>query len=153
MTIDRFEGKYFFLSNFYPSPFVFKEGEDEFVAKTVEHYYQYMKTPSLEEGIGILEADTPAEAKRLGRLSYLREDWEDIKVEVMMTALREKFAIPELREKLLATGDAHLIEGNNWHDNYWGICTCPKCTAKDIVGKNVLGRCLMKIREEIKNDT
>ena len=153
MTITKFEGEYAFLSNFYPSPFVFKEGEDEFIAKTVEHYYQYMKTPSLEEGIEILDADTPAEAKRLGRLSYLRKDWEDIKVEVMMTALREKFAIPELKEKLLATGDAYLIEGNSWHDNYWGICICPKCTAKDMVGKNMLGRCLMKIREEIKNDT
>ena len=59
-----------------------------------------------------------------------------------------KFAIPELREKLLATKDAELIEGNWWHDNFWGNCLCSKC--KDIQGKNMLGKLLMKEREQIK---
>ena len=143
--IDRFEGEYFFLSNFYPSPFVFKEGEDEFIAKTVEHYFQYAKTPSMEEGIEILNATTPAKAKRLGRSCHLRKDWEIIKDDVMLFALREKFSNPEFRNKLLATGDEELVEGNWWKDTYWGVC--------EGVGQNKLGKLLMQVREEIRNDT
>ena len=146
--INKFEGEYFFLSNFYPSPIVIKDGEDEFIAKTVEHYFQYMKTPSMEEGIGILAANTPGEAKRLGRKCHLHKDWEQIKDEVMLTALRKKFTIPELKKKLIATGDKELIEGNLWHDCFWGVCHCNKCNHR---GKNHLGKLLMQVREELKN--
>ena len=143
--INKFDGEYAFLSNFYPSPIVIKDGEDEFVAKTVEHYFQYMKTPSMEEGIAILEAETPGQAKRLGRKCHLREDWEEVKDDVMLEALHEKFQYPELRAKLLATGNEELVEGNWWRDTYWGVC--------EGVGQNKLGQLLMKVREEIKNDT
>lgn len=146
--INKFDGEYAFLSNFHPSPIVFKEGNEEFVAKTVEHYFQYMKTASVEEGIKILSTPTPGEAKRLGRKCVLRKDWEEIKDVVMLEALRKKFAIPELKEKLLATGDECLEEGTWWHDNCWGNCYCEKC--KDIVGENRLGKILMKIREELR---
>lgn len=37
-----------------------------------------------------------------------------------------------------------IVEGNYWHDNYWGNCTCDKC--KNIEGQNKLGKILMKIR-------
>lgn len=146
--INKFDGKYAFLSNFYSSPFVFKEGNEEFIAKTVEHYFQYMKTASIEEGIEILSALTPGEAKHLGRKCTLCKDWEEIKDAVMSEALHKKFAIPELKEKLLATGSEYLEEGNWWHDNTWGNCYCEKC--KDIVGENRLGIILMRIREELK---
>jgi hypothetical protein len=47
-----------------------------------------------------------------------------LKVAVMQFLLRQKFyAIPELGRRLLGTGDATLIEGNTWHDNFWGRCT------------------------------
>ena len=68
----------------------------------------------------------------------------------MLDGLRYKFAIPELRDKLLATGDQYLEEGNSWHDNYWGNCDCPRC--KDTMGRNMLGQLLMQVREEIKNN-
>ena len=67
----------------------------------------------------------------------------------MYEILVEKFTIPELKEKLLATGDEYLEEGNYWHDNYWGNCHCEKCA--DITGQNKLGILLMKIREDIRN--
>ena len=64
-----------------------------------------------------------------------------------------KFQIPELRDKLLATGDANLVEGNTWHDNYWGICTCSKCINSPVVdGKNKLGTILMKVRDSIREE-
>ena len=46
----------------------------------------------------------------------------------------------------LATGGAVLVEGNTWHDNYWGCCTCSRCAGRR--GRNNLGRLLMKLRAE-----
>ena len=144
--IKFFEGKYAFLSNFYESPFEY-EGV---VYPTNEHFFQAMKTLDLEERKKIAAAKTPGKAKRLGRKVSLRPDWEEVKVGVMSLGLSLKFAIPELREALLATGDAELEEGNWWHDNIYGNCKCDRC--KEIEGKNMLGLILMKVREELKNE-
>jgi predicted NAD-dependent protein-ADP-ribosyltransferase YbiA (DUF1768 family) len=65
----------------------------------------------------------------------------------MMRGLRLKFQDPKLRAMLLATGNEELIEGNTWHDNTWGDCSCDAC--KDIEGKNMLGKLLMKVRDEL----
>lgn len=145
MVIDKFDGEYAFLSNFYPSKILYDDIEGWY-APTVEHAFQASKTRSVEEEIGILCASTPGKAKRFGRLCDLRPDWEEVKDDVMYRLLKEKFAIPELRYKLLATGDATLIEGTTWHDNYWGVCSCNKCNRR---GKNKLGELLMKIRKEL----
>ena len=67
----------------------------------------------------------------------------------MKFGLTEKFRIPELREKLLATGNEELVEGNTWHDNIWGNCSCDCC--KKIEGQNKLGKLLMQVREEIRS--
>jgi predicted NAD-dependent protein-ADP-ribosyltransferase YbiA (DUF1768 family) len=60
----------------------------------------------------------------------------------MRDLLRQKFAHPELRRLLLATGDAELVEGNTWGDRFWGVCAGR--------GQNHLGRLLMAIRAEIR---
>ena len=65
----------------------------------------------------------------------------------MEGGLRQKYAKDPLRQMLLDTGDAILIEGNFWHDNFFGSCTCPKCGNK---GQNNLGKLLMQIRDEMK---
>ena len=138
--INRFDGKYFFLSNFSPSPF----RVDYVLFPTMEHYFQANKADNQNDYLHIAYAPTPGEAKRLGRKIQLRSDWEEIKDEVMLTGLRKKFANPELRNLLLATGDEELIEGNYWGDTYWGVCNG--------VGQNKLGKLLMQVREEIKNN-
>ena len=147
MKINKFENEYAFLSNFFPSR-IFTPEQD--IAESVEHYFQAEKTNNYLEYIEVLHANTPGQAKRLGRKLTLRPDWEEVKDKVMYNALKQKFAIPELKKLLLATGDAELEEGTWWHDNYWGNCYCEKC--KNIQGKNMLGKLLMKIREEIKNE-
>ena len=99
----------------------------------------------------IRESKTALDATRRGRdrLTLVRYDWDEIKGEVMLPIVREKFKQnPDLAEKLLATGNAYLIEGNYWHDNYFGICTCKECHHKG-EGKNVLGRILMQVRDEL----
>ena len=138
--INRFDGKYFFLSNFSPSPFRI----DYVLFPTMEHYFQANKADNQNDYWHIAYAPTPGEAKRLGRKIQLRPDWEKIKDNVMLTGLRKKFADPELRSLLLSTGDEELIEGNYWGDTYWGVCNG--------VGQNKLGKLLMQVREEIKNN-
>ena len=147
--IDCFDGEYAFLSNFYPSQ-VEEDGGYHIVYPTIEHYFQAMKTKDEALRRKIAAAETPGKAKRLGRKLSLRADWEQIKDQVMYYAIKGKFEYPELREKLLATGDAVLEEGNTWHDNYWGNCHCEQC--KDIAGKNTLGRILMLVRKEIRDE-
>ena len=138
-TINEFKGEYAFLSNFYPSLIRFPH----FEIPTVEHLYQASKTRDIDEATKIIRAETPGLAKKLGGKVILREDWEEIKDSVMLEALRLKFAIPELKQKLLDTGNAYLIEGNWWGDKYWGVCRG--------AGQNKLGKLLMQVREEIKN--
>ena len=136
--IDKFEGEYAFLSNFYLS----KINDSYLDYPTVEHYFQAAKTLDLEKRAEIAAADTPGQAKRLGRKVALRPDWEEVKDQVMLEALRKKFSDDKLRSMLLATGEEYLIEGNTWGDKYWGVCGG--------IGLNHLGKLLMQVREEIK---
>ena len=86
---------------------------------------------------------TPNESKKLGRKVKLREDWEDVKVDIMYEIVKQKFIQnPDLKDKLIATGNAYLEEGNTWGDKVWGTVNGE--------GFNHLGFILMKIREELK---
>ena len=60
----------------------------------------------------------------------------------MRELLRQKFAHPDLRRLLLATGDAELVEGNTWGDTFWGTV--------DGKGENHLGKILTRIRTELQ---
>ena len=71
------------------------------------------------------------------------EDWEEVKDQIMYEICLAKFTQnEELKEKLLATGNEELVEGNTWHDTYWGVCNRR--------GKNKLGKILMRVRSELK---
>lgn len=62
-----------------------------------------------------------SEAKKAGRQLMLRKDWEAVKVGVMRELVFAKFnQNTALAEKLRATGDASLEEGNDWGDRTWG---------------------------------
>ena len=144
--IDFFDGEYAFLSNFYNASCIF---EEKFYP-TVEHAFQAAKSLDQAERDWIAAAGSPGLAKRLGRRVNLRSDWEKVKFDVMEECLRSKFADPVLKQKLLATGDEELVEGNYWHDNTYGNCSCEKC--KDIIGRNMLGNILMKLRTEFMEE-
>ena len=144
--IDFFDGEFAFLSNFYNASCIF-EGK---LYPTVEHAFQAAKSLDHAERDWIAAAGSPGLAKRLGRRVNLRSDWEKVKFDVMEECLRSKFADPVLKQKLLATGDEELVEGNYWHDNTYGNCSCEKC--KDIVGRNMLGNILMKLRTEFMEE-
>ena len=140
-AIKSFTGEYFFLSNFYPCKVKDKEGLE---FDSSEAYFQSMKTTDpiiRKQFVGL----TPDKSKRLGRKVELRPDWEEIKDDVMMEVLEQKFSQnPDLSKLLIETGDARLIEGNTWGDKYWGQVKGD--------GKNRLGFLLMLLRDKIKNN-
>ena len=139
-VIDSFRDEFDWLSNFFPCPVEF-EG---LTFGNTEAVFQAAKTLDMEERekfVGL----SPLIAKRKGRRVKLRSDWEAVKIEVMREVLRCKFSQnPELKAKLIATGDSELIEGNNWNDRFWGVCRGK--------GQNHLGRLLMELRAELKGE-
>ena len=151
------------FSNFYISPF--KVGYETY--KSVEHAFQSEKFADDIYKRIIIDVKTPAMAAFLGRQRInrrfnwqsklsdiieeykqqgviLREDWEDSKVEVMMKFLRAKFIQnQECRELLLSTGNRNLVEYTTC-DKFWGN------GGEKNNGKNMLGICLMNIRNELR---
>lgn len=142
--ISDFRGRYVFLSNFFDA----KVSYEGLIYQNAESAFQAAKALDAEERKKF--AALPAnEAKRLGRRVKLRPDWEKVKDSVMLDILRAKFARESnLAKLLLDTGDAPLVEGNCWHDNYWGACRCEKCFGKEHL--NRLGTLLEKVRGELQ---
>lgn len=112
--------------------------------KTTEAAYQAAKSLDQDTRELIRKAKSPYAAKKLGQSVKLRPDWEEVKVQVMRGLIRQKFENPFLRPLLTATSDAELIEGNHWHDRFWGVCGG--------IGQNWLGRLLMEVRDEINTE-
>lgn len=135
--IDSFRGEFFFLSNF-SNAVVQHDGE---VYPTVEHAYQAAKTLDPDWQSMIQNAIQPQYAKNLGRRAPVRPHWHEIRLEVMRSLVWKKFKHPDLRQKLLDTGDRPLIEVNTWGDKFWGVCHG--------AGENHLGLILMNVRERV----
>ena len=129
------------FSNFAPFP-VELDGK---TWPTSEHYFQAAKFPGTEHQAEILKARTAGIAARMGRDRGrpLRADWEEVKDGIMLTVVRAKFTQHEaLRQLLLGTGDAVLVE-HTYKDAYWG-------DGGDGSGKNMLGKVLMQVRDELR---
>ena len=112
---------------------------------TTEHYFQAQKFAGTEYMRRVRQAKTPGDAASLGRRRDfpLRRDWEQVKENVMLEALRAKFTQhPDLAEILLGTADAELIE-HTARDSYWG-------DGGDGSGRNRLGHLLMQLRDELR---
>ena len=144
--IGGFADEHFFLSNFSQDPTPWVAGATIAEYPTAEHAFQASKTFNVSERRRVFKAATPSAAKKAGRSLALRADWEAVKDDVMLGVLFSKFTfdIP-IRQALLTTAPHELIEGNTWHDNYWGDCICGReaCVGE---GKNMLGILLMRVR-------
>lgn len=139
VLIDQFKGEYHFLSNFYIAELVW----DGIVWPHSEAAYQAAKTLDRETRLRFATM-TPGATKRAGRTLEIRPDWEEVKFETMYDIVRCKFEQnPELKGKLLDTGNAYLKEGNFHKDNIWGVCPPDNPN-----GKNWLGKILMSLRDE-----
>lgn len=139
--IEEFRREYEFLSNFYPSPVTY----NGVTYPTSEHAYQAAKATSKRDHDKILYAKRPGDAKRIGKhiprnKAMIRDEG---RIRVMREVVQAKFEQnPDLAEKLLATEEAKLIEGNTWGDQFWG--------AVNGRGDNHLGRILMDVRRILR---
>ncbi|MHA1815237.1 MAG: NADAR family protein [Candidatus Heimdallarchaeaceae archaeon] len=145
-VINSFHGEYKALSNFAAA--LIQYGGKSY--PTVEHGYIAAKSFDIrfQERISKLKSTQVGFAKKLGRQIKLREDWDEARIPIMKKLLVQKFTINNYKKLLLSTGDSELIEGNFWHDNFWGNCICSEC--KNIEGQNNLGKLLMELREILR---
>ncbi|XP_064399762.1 uncharacterized protein LOC135346159 isoform X2 [Halichondria panicea] len=132
------------FTNFYPT-FMTINGSSW---PSSEHYFQAQKfvgTPYVEKIRKMSSARETFQFSRNPAVSrWRRSDWDQVKDNIMLKALRCKFGQSDrLRSLLLGTGDKKLIEHTE-NDSYWG----------DGGGKgkglNKLGELLMKVRRELK---
>ena len=133
------------FSNMLPfdEPMVYQEIE----YRTVENFYQAMKLPKEEtEKRCYIASLNPYRAKKEGRKLQIRSDWNGLKLSVMEYALRFKFAEGTSWHRRLMATKREIVEWNNWNDEFWGI------SVKTKQGQNHLGKLLMKLREEFKNE-
>ena len=132
--IDCFRNEYYFLSNFYPCEFVYKG--IKYLNSEAAFQAQKCLSESEKKQFSTLSAN---QAKSLGRKVKLRKDWEEVKDDIMLDIVLTKFSTNfYLKNKLLATKNEELIEGNFWGDRYWGQVNG--------VGQNKLGKILMEVR-------
>ena len=133
--------KYGCFSNFSAYPVVIG-GK---VWPTSEHYFQAQKFAGTEHEEAIRSAKSPMIAARMGRdrSKPIRADWEQVKDDLMREAVRAKFSQhADLREILLATGDALIVE-HTANDSYWG-------DGGDGSGMNMLGQILAEVRAALR---
>ena len=115
--------------------------------KTVEHFYQSKKFLNSELQNKIINAETPKEASNIGRdrNNKLRDNWINIKQDIMLEGVLEKFRQnKDILIKLLNTGNEEIVE-NTVDEYYWGC-------GKDKSGENNFGKILVKAREILKNE-
>jgi len=141
-VINQFKDQYADLSNFAPVTIYYKDVN----FPSVEHAFVASKSNDgmFRYNISLIPAHQAGKAKRLGRKIKIRADWEIVKIPNMKRFLMQKYSYDRYRNLLLSTGDIQIIEGNYWHDNYWGDCMCKKCA--NIEGKNNLGKLIMEVR-------
>lgn len=145
-AITSFRGPYRWLSNFWLCPIALS---DRLVYPSAEHAYQLMKVRSVDERRSILAMNlTPGQVKRHVHSQPIgmgTEAWDELRVSVMYGIVLQKFTQNEdLMQKLLATGNMGLLEGNTWGDTFWGFCNG--------VGQNHLGKILMKVRTLLREE-
>jgi len=145
-NIKGFFAEYSFLSNFEPCTVLY----GGYAFPSSEHAYMFAKLDPVTTESSFLKeqyvkicAMKPSEVKKWGQTIKLREDWEQVKLPIMLEIVKMKFLCNEpLKVKLLATGNKYLEETGWWGDVVWGV---------DIQkgGQNNLGKILMHVRETI----
>ena len=139
-VISSFKGEYDFLNNRYGCSFVW-QGIRYNNVDSAFHASKYT-----DESERRILSRMSAEKVAMKSRNYTPSiEWEECKLDIMMSILLAKFdQNPSLKKRLIATDSRILINGNNKHETYWGV---------DLYswrGENHLGRILMTIRDKEK---
>ena len=149
--------KYSCFSNFYESYFI----EDNIEYCNLEQYFMYNKCLLFDKNNNkllnnILNEKSPTKIKKYGRQvkNYNDEIWNEKRYVIMKKALILKFSQNEdIKKILLETNNKILYEASKF-DKIWGIGYSPDKVInvdKNKFGKNLLGLCLMEVRNLLKN--
>ena len=139
--ITKFTGDTEWLSNYLESP-IHIYGK---TFKSVEAAYQSQKCLTRQNEFCSLDSTS---ASNLGHKVELRQDWHEVREDIMYQCLLAKFKPGSLfAKKLIETGDKHIMYSNRWHSNFWGMCNCRACKMQD--KHNKLGLLLERVREEL----
>lgn len=155
ITHEYLDNGYF--SQWYPAPFQVEEiryfhNEQYMMAKKA---LLFGDTRTYNK---IMKESEPAACKALGKsaANFNQQLWDSCKEEIIYNANYAKFSQnPELKAALLATGDAIIAEASPY-DKIWGIGL--KANDPDSQnptkwkGQNLLGKALMRVREELRKD-
>ena len=144
--INRFAEENKFLSNFYLID-VYNQF-DGYTYKSVEHAYMSMKSDLPEWKEFCRHPDTTCGmVKKKSYELTLPADWEQKKLVYMSSFVGYKFSFHEdLTQKLIATGNQNLVEGNYHGDIFWGVTLLENPN----IGENHLGRILMDLRTQLQ---
>lgn len=139
--INGFCGSTSFLSNFYEYPIEFKGN----AFKNSEAVYQAQKFVDKPEIYALFFEASADVAKRLATVhDYDKSEFVKKRVPIMKEIVSVKFSDPDLRARLLATGNRELVEYNWWGDTFWGKTKSG--------GENNLGKILVEEREKIRSE-
>ncbi|KAJ7219701.1 hypothetical protein B0H12DRAFT_1031728, partial [Mycena haematopus] len=115
---------------------------------TAEHLFQAFKLrdnpPDIAEGFrAVSKLPTEAFKCSVRRISYKHPDWDRVITAKMELAMWHKFSQnTKLKRKLLATGDAELV--NDTQHDFWGV-------GRDQRGRNEGGKALERVRDSLRN--
>lgn len=155
------------FSNWHYSPFTVNEFDcrgsayRKIIFTCAEQYMMYQKAMIFNDTIKaeqILHEKEPRNMKLLGRdvMPFDHDIWDHKKFDVVYHGLQFKFQQNrECYDALMETGDKILVEASPY-DKIWGVGLAEEdpliLDEKNWKGENLLGKALMKVREEfIKN--
>ena len=130
--------------------FVIEVGNYSFL--TTEALYQAFRFNEEEIQQIIMDEKSPMAAKMKSKKYRVttREDWDGVRIDIMEWCLRMKLKCnwQSFSTLLLSTADRKIVEESH-KDKFWGTVSED---AQVLAGKNILGKLLMKIREEIRDE-
>lgn len=146
------------FSNWYPAEFDYAREH----YKNVEQYMMYQKVMMFRQyelAEKIMGTDDPSECKKIGRTHFPEfnsELWDKTCKTIVKRGIRAKFLQNEdLLNTLLGTGNKLLAECSPF-DKKWGIGIdindSDRFDTSKWKGSNLLGRILMEVREELRNE-
>lgn len=121
--------------------------------RTSEALYQacrFPHRPEIQKAILDLASPMAAKMKSKSHRGDSRPDWDSVRIPIMWWALQIKLSQNRQRfgELLLSTQDLPIVEESQ-HDNFWGAVAQD---GETLVGRNLLGRLLVKLRTRIRSD-
>ena len=122
-----------------------------FQIRTCEALYQacrFPHRPDVQRRIMVERSPMTAKMRSKAFRKESRSDWDAVRVNIMRWCLRVKLAQNwrAFSDLLLKTADRPIVEQSR-KDDFWGAKPIDERT---LVGRNVLGRLLMELREAVK---